>query len=226
MNNLFAAVLVFFIIYVLYSFTCKMKTDPKINMTIAPQVIEKLTQVEKTTKHNDELSNYTDDFASYAQEINNHEQNNHEQNNHEQNNHEQNNHEQKKGNVSKCNVKTCGLGAKDLHPILDPVFNMREAAKQCLLLEDHINNKKKRCIDCIKKHFLMIDGLLEEAVSLEKDNIKRDKYRDLYSQWINIQKKYVANSKELYNMDEISKLIRVFRKPLMNEHFDIVSDYN
>jgi len=216
MNNLFTVVLVFLIIYALYSFTCKMKTYPKINMTIAPQVIEKLTQVEKITKHNDELSNYTDDFASYAQEINNH----------EQNNHEQTKHEQKEGNVSKCNIKTCGLGAKDLHPVLDPAFNMREAAKQCLLLEDHINNKKKRCIDCIKKHFLMIDGLLEEAVSLEKDNIKRDKYRDLYAQWINIQKKYVANSKELYNMDEISKLIRVFRKPLMNDHFDIVSDYN
>ena len=211
MNNLLTVILISLLIYALYNFACKMKTEPSVNMTITPQVIEKLTQVEKITKKNEEHSNYTDDFASYAQEINNH---------------EQNNHEQKEGPSKKCNIKTCGLGAKDLHPILDPEFNMREAAKQCLLLEDHINNKQKRCIDCIKKHFLMIDGLLEEAVSLEKDNIKRDHYRDLYAKWINIQKKYVANSKELYNMDEISKLIRVFRKPLMNDHFDIVSDYN
>lgn len=126
---------------------------------------------------------------------------------------------------AKCSVKTCGAEANGLHPILDPEFNMREVAKQCLLLEDHINNKKKRCIDCIKKHFLMVDGLLEEAVSLEKDNIKRDNYRDLYLQWVDIEKEYVNNAKEEYNMDNISKSIRLFRKPLANEYFDLVSEY-
>jgi len=126
---------------------------------------------------------------------------------------------------AKCSVKTCGAEANGLHPILDPEFNMREVAKQCLLLEDHINNKKKRCIDCIKKHFLMVDGLLEEAVSLEKDNIKRDNYRDLYLKWVDIEKEYVNNAKEEYNIDNISKSIRLFRKPLANEYFDLVSEY-
>ena len=131
--------------------------------------------------------------------------------------------ENKQKDNKKCSLETCGT--TDLHPVLNPEFNMREVAKQCLLLEDHINNKKKRCLDCIKKHFLMIDGLLEEAVSLEKDNKKRDYYRDLYLKWVDIEKQYVNNTTDLHNMDEISKTIRMFRKPLANEYFDIVSEY-
>lgn len=125
---------------------------------------------------------------------------------------------------SSCSVKTCGLS--DLHPILDPRFNMREVAKQCLLLEDHLNNKKKRCLDCIKKHFLIIDGLLEEAVSLEKDNSKRDFYRELYVEWVKIEKMYSVKSLDLNNIDDVSKLIRIFRKPLVEDYFDIVSEYD
>lgn len=123
----------------------------------------------------------------------------------------------------KCSSKTCGMNK--LYPILDPRFNMRESSKQCLLLEDHLNNKQKRCTDCIRKHFLIIDGLLEEAVSLEKDNNKRDYYRDLYVAWINIEKQYAKTPHDPSTMDNVSKLIRTFRKPLVEEYFDIVSEY-
>jgi hypothetical protein len=122
-----------------------------------------------------------------------------------------------------CDAKTCG--SANLFPILDPRFNMRETAKQCLLLEDHLNNKKKRCFDCIKKHFLTIDGFLEEAVSLEPDNNKRDYYRSLYIDWIKIQKRYAKNPSDSSIMDDVSKSIRVFRKPLVETYFDTVSDY-
>lgn len=125
---------------------------------------------------------------------------------------------------AKCSAKTCGTS--NLYPILDPRFNMREVAKQCLLLEDHLNNKQKRCVDCIKKHFLIIDGLLEEAVSLEKDNNQRDYYRDHYVAWINIEKQYAKSSSDSHTMDNVSKQIRMFRKPLVEKYFDLVSEYD
>lgn len=124
----------------------------------------------------------------------------------------------------KCNADKCGLD--NLHPILDPRFNMRETAKQCLLLEDHLNNTKKRCYDCIRKHFLTIDGYLEEAVSLEKDNRQRDYYRQLYLEWVKLEKQYSKNPKNSDNLDDISKKIRTFRKPLVEKYFDTVSEYD
>jgi hypothetical protein len=127
-------------------------------------------------------------------------------------------------NQGKCSVATCGLD--NLHPILDPKFNMRETAKQCLLLEDHLNNIKKRCFDCIRKHFLIIDGFLEEAVSLEKDNTERNAYRALFLEWIKLEKQYALNPKDSDNLDELSKKIRLFRKPLVEKYFDTVSEYH
>lgn len=124
----------------------------------------------------------------------------------------------------KCDAKTCGI--ENLHPILDPKFNMRETSKQCLLLEDHLNNKKKRCFDCIRKHFLTVDALLEEAVSLEKDNVEREYYRNLHLDWIKIEKKYASNSTDPNNIDNISKQVRIFRKPLVEMYFDTISEYS
>jgi hypothetical protein len=126
--------------------------------------------------------------------------------------------------ITTCDADKCGLS--NLHPILDPRYNMREAAKQCLLLEDHLNNIKKRCYDCIRKHFLIIDGLLEEAVSLEKSNNDREYYRKLHHEWIKIQKNYAKNSTDSNNLDNISKSIRFFRKPLVEKYFDTISEYN
>ena len=126
-------------------------------------------------------------------------------------------------------VKSCAsgkCGVDHLYPILEATFNLREASKQCLLLEDHLNNNKKRCYDCLKKHFLITDGLLEESIGLEKDNILREQYRRLLSEWIRIEKKYAKNQNDPNILDEISKDIRMFRKPLVEKYFDTVSDYD
>ncbi len=125
--------------------------------------------------------------------------------------------------IKKCQLGKCGL--QNLYPILDPKFNMREAAKQCLLLEDHLNNTKKRCFDCIRKHFLIIDGFLEEAISLEKNNNERNYYRHLYLNWVKIEKLYAKNPLDDNNLDNVSKNIRFFRKPLLEKYFDQVSEY-
>lgn len=67
---------------------------------------------------------------------------------------------------SEPSVRTAG----DLLPIMDPLFNVREACKQSALLEDHLNQPRKRCPDCIRKHFLTLEALFEEAVSLSSDD--------------------------------------------------------
>ena len=62
-----------------------------------------------------------------------------------------------------------------LLPIMSPLYNLREICKQIALLEEHLNQPRKRCPDCIRKHFLTIEALFEEAVSLDKEL----KYREL-----------------------------------------------
>ena len=54
-----------------------------------------------------------------------------------------------------------------LLPVMDPKFNAREIVKQSWMLEDHLTTPQKNCCDCIKKHFLALEGLAEEAAALE-----------------------------------------------------------
>ena len=49
----------------------------------------------------------------------------------------------------------------------DPLFNLREIAKNLILLEDHLSHPYKICPDCVRKHLLCIEGLAEEAVTLD-----------------------------------------------------------
>jgi hypothetical protein len=52
-------------------------------------------------------------------------------------------------------------------PINSAIFNLREITKQMLLLEDHLTDDDKYCVDCIRKHFLMIEALAEEAIQMD-----------------------------------------------------------
>jgi len=51
-------------------------------------------------------------------------------------------------------------------PIMKPEHNLREICKELSLLEDHLNHSSKRCPDCITKHFLKLEALAEEGLSL------------------------------------------------------------
>jgi hypothetical protein len=53
--------------------------------------------------------------------------------------------------------------------ILNPKHNLNEAAKQMLLLEDHLFDEAKWCPDCIHKHCLMIEALGDEGVTLDNE---------------------------------------------------------
>lgn len=70
---------------------------------------------------------------------------------------------------------------RTLLPVLRPYFNAREVIKQMAMLEDHLNNRHKRCTDCINKHFLTIEGLAEELGSLCRKGDGQDRCDDLPS---------------------------------------------
>jgi hypothetical protein len=69
--------------------------------------------------------------------------------------------------LSRVNSCVSCTAKNSLLPITNPAFNLREAAKQMILLEDHLSNKGKLCDQCIIKHSLTIEGYLEEAISLD-----------------------------------------------------------
>lgn len=60
----------------------------------------------------------------------------------------------------------CGEQPKRLG-LTAPQFNLREIAKQMVLLEDHCAHPYKHCPDCIRKHLLTIEALAEEATSMD-----------------------------------------------------------
>lgn len=100
---------------------------------------------------------------------------------------------------------------------MHPLYNLREICKQSALLEDHLNNERKRCSDCIRKHFLTIEALFEEAMSLDTggkwlDIIegKADVVRDLQSRWIDEEDPL-----------EIAQDLREIRKDMAGECFDL-----
>ena len=114
-----------------------------------------------------------------------------------------------------CNSCSVGNGHRNsLLPILNPKFNLREIAKNMLLLEDHLFQKRKRCNDCIKKHFLIIEGLAEEMVTLDTMH-KCAQHYNLADQIRSIEKKYINGMKH----DDIAQNIRLLRKTLMNSCF-------
>ena len=107
--------------------------------------------------------------------------------------------------------------ADDLLPIMHPLYNLREICKQCALLEDHLNNERKRCQDCIRKHFLTIEALFEEATSLDNkakwaDKIdgKAELVRELQTRWIDEDDPRV-----------LAQEIRALRKDFAPECFDL-----
>jgi hypothetical protein len=51
----------------------------------------------------------------------------------------------------------------------DPRYNLREIAKQMILLEEHLLVKSKYCPDCITKHLLTIEALADEAQCLDRE---------------------------------------------------------
>ena len=84
------------------------------------------------------------------------------------------------GHAGGCSLPGTKAGGKHscadnpgLDPVLEVSYNAQQMVKQSLLLEDHLNQPKKRCRDCICKHMMTLAALAEEAVSLSKTDADR-----------------------------------------------------
>jgi hypothetical protein len=110
---------------------------------------------------------------------------------------------------------------KHLLPVLDSQFNLREICKQCILLEDHLSQKQKRCYDCCIKHFLALEGLSEEAITL--DNEKQMGYIENLPQEIRDIQKYWHQNPDSNSLDAAQKL-RQIRKRFQTNVFSTVFD--
>jgi hypothetical protein len=64
----------------------------------------------------------------------------------------------------------------NLLPLSNPALSLREAGKQLTLLEDHLNNERKRCKDCITKHCAAAEAFCDEAITLDLSG----QYRGFY----------------------------------------------
>jgi len=123
-----------------------------------------------------------------------------------------------------CN-KSCTGGVcknKNLDPVLDPRYNMREVVKQLILLEDHLSHEGKRCDDCIRKHMLFIEGLIDEAITLDKEQQYIGLVRATSKAFKEVQKEYNSKVKDVDPSNDkfycmISQKLRTIRKPIMND---------
>lgn len=125
--------------------------------------------------------------------------------------------------ISSCDGGLCSIGENSqLASILDPKFNMREASKHMILLEDHLFHPERRCKDCCCKHLLTIEAFLEEGKTLDK-NLQ---YTTILNKVINEFKQF---GKELCQKvkagpltDEeccrLAQQLRQIRKPLCQEY--------
>jgi hypothetical protein len=118
-------------------------------------------------------------------------------------------------------TNACGKD-KQLYKIMDPKFNLREAAKNCILLEDHLTHSGKQCSDCIKKHCLMIEGFLEEGLTLDKEQKHKHEFDKCIKDFRGIFERLAAQIKDDTLTDDncckYAQEIRSFRKPLCQKY--------
>jgi hypothetical protein len=117
------------------------------------------------------------------------------------------------------NASTCSMPESKVTPhILNPMFNLREVAKQCILLEDHLYHVNKRCADCIKKHCLFIEGLLEEAITLDTIGDVRPACKQLVHEFKDISSILMDTSTTTDGqLCAAAQQLRQFRKKIMND---------
>lgn len=113
-----------------------------------------------------------------------------------------------------------GQDQNKLLPVMDPAFNLREICKQCILLEDHLCHDEKRCFDCCVKHFLTIEALAEEAITLDQSCSYSDKLQKLPSRVRQLQSQWHEDPDN--NAQNVSQELRKIRKDFQLGAFDVV----
>ena len=103
--------------------------------------------------------------------------------------------------------------------VMDPRLNLTECLKNMLLLEDHLQNRDKRCPDCCRKHSVLIDAYLSEAIGLDLDGRYKPLIQVLLNNYRPLEKQIIYSLKDVDNEENFLKLgqaLRELRKILMN----------
>lgn len=98
----------------------------------------------------------------------------------------------------------------DILPILNPLFNFREAEKNVLLLLDHLLIKEHRCQQCHRKHSLLIEAFLEEAATLDLTGKYKKMLKELQDSIRKVQV-YVVTGRSKYG-DAVTELKKMDKK--------------
>lgn len=114
-----------------------------------------------------------------------------------------------------CHAKFEPSSETHLLPIMEPLFNVREMCKQCVLLEQHLEDPRKRCGDCIRKHFMTIEGLAEEALGLDTQQRHTDILKALPNEVRRFEKMWIGG----VNCANVAQHVRAMRKRLMPHCF-------
>lgn len=117
-----------------------------------------------------------------------------------------------------CSASICGSDGID--PVSEPSYNMKQIIKQSILLEEHLVEPKKRCRDCIIKHFNHIIGLQNEALGLAGENADQyplliettSFYSEQFEKWLE------SYNDEKVNL-EIAGNLREVRKQLVSKYY-------
>jgi len=103
-----------------------------------------------------------------------------------------------------------------MQDIFKAEHNIREVTKEMVLLEDHLRNPSLECDDCIQKHMLKVEALLDEALSLTG----KEKFKWIArfaQQWRNWQRLWVQGR---IDNAELADWIRKYRKNFQPVAFD------
>jgi hypothetical protein len=111
--------------------------------------------------------------------------------------------------------------AKNHLEVLDPQFNIKESLKNVLLLKNHILIPGNMCLQCCRKHSMLIEAFLEESFSLDKQN----KYQKLVLNNIKIIRKIQEIIRKLgkKGCSDINNLLNKMEKSLFDIGFDFIN---
>jgi hypothetical protein len=100
----------------------------------------------------------------------------------------------------------------------DPVYNLREVAKQLCLLEEHLAIPHKVCPDCIRKHLLTIEALAEEAACLNTDG-QIDPPETCHN-LADVARLWMKNFTDGRPLPELAADVRTLRKQMVQDVYD------
>lgn len=105
---------------------------------------------------------------------------------------------------------------RGLYPLRHPMWCARQAAKQAVLLEDHLTDIHKQCHDCIRKHFLMMEAFLEEGLVMDK----HQRYTEILVPALQQLRPVLRNYCNGAPLGSLAQQIRELRKAMSSASFE------